>query len=526
MENKFKLRLDSGVDLNSINSATVLCVSSEYLIDLIKDVFKKYNKNGTLNTYLEEFSKLVDKSYDVAFSGFLPWIANKSNAFVSMMDLVKRCDEKLNELEVVTAGQVLDTLQVDLNEYIMSLGSIVVDHTNLDLGNLQIKKEYVDSTIEQLTLMNESHLLSTLSASQIEMTPIDFSEHKNLTIEKKINTLDEVTKSAKNLFDGDYDKLLDVIMSLYTKFYKLSNEKLTDGEKTENARKLIKDLQPHKKLLDKLEDKLTKGNELKRQLLLHKNKLIEVMTEEGRKFDNQLNEDINNADIYKNKKSTLFFSSYEYINSIDLATNEINKLEEDIANRYKTIDLLMSSLKSSIPTEGEMNKLSAIPFKFQELANKQENYKSTTTDDGVKIVINSLVKGFKALVVAGNDLKELYMRNSLVSATFKTVDAMLDFAESENKGERVKNMLFVNNALEKYLKLSLKMAEEFSGCRKIANDTIRNIAMMMCKPYTRKNLDEMYIQMNMCYLKMDKYIKDLEDGNREEINLIKEILSL
>ena len=74
---------------------------------------------------------------------------------------------------------------------------------------------------------------------------------------------------------------------------------------------------------------------------------------------------------------------------------------------------------------------------------------------------------------------------------------MLDFAESENKGERVKNMLFVNNALEKYLKLSLKMAEDFSGCRKIANDTIRNIAMMMCKPYTRKNLDEMYIQMNI-----------------------------
>lgn len=526
MESRFKLRLDSGIEQNDINAATILCLSSEYLIDLIKDVFKKYNKDGKLNDYLDEFTRLVDNSYEVSFTNFSSWIASKSNIFVSMLDVVKRCDEYLSETGTTSGGQVATQVQTDLNEFAMSLGTIVVDHDSLELGGAVVKQEYIDSTIEQLNLMNESYMLCKLTNAQIEMTPLDVTEYKNVIVEKKIKALNSVTESAKKTFDDDYDKLIDLVMSMYGKFYKISNASLTDGEKVESARKLVKELNPHKKLLDKLENKLTKGNELKRQLTLHKSKLLANQEEEIKRLDEQAKEDSVNVDIYESNKSTLKFATDEYVSSIDVAVSNINNLEESIANRYKMLDLLNSSLKSSIPTEGELKKLSAIPFKFQELANKQENAKSTITDKVIKDIISTTIKGLKSLVVAGTDLKELYMRNSMVSATFKTVDVILDFAESDNKGERLKNMLVVNTNLEKYSKLSIKMAEDFFNARKIANDTIRNIAMTMCKPYTKKSLKEIAEQIEICFEKMNEYIKSLDADNREEITLIKEILSL
>jgi len=526
MESKFKLRLDQSVDLNSINAGTILCLSTEYLIDLIKDVFKKYNKDDKLKNYLEEYTSLVDASYNVSFSNFSAWISHKSNVFVKLLDVVKRCDGELAGRGVCAIGQVVGGVQVDLNEFAMSLGTIVVDYNTLSLNGAVVKKEYIDSTIEQLTLMNESYVLCRLSKMQIEMSPLDLENENNLVTDKKLKSLDTITTSAKNEFDSDGEKLLDDIQSMYLEFYKLSNSKLTDSEKVESARKIVKGLNSHKKLLDKIENKLTKGNELKRQLKIHKNKLLETLESDTQELSESMKNDSANGDIYEQKLATRRFVTDKYVAAIDIAINNINSLEEGVADRYKKLDLLNSSLKAAIPTEGELKKLSAVSYKFQELANKQENAKTTLEDKGLKSIISTTIQGLKALVVAGNDLKEMYLRNSMVSATFKVVDVMLDFAENDNKAIRLKNMIVVNTNLEKYSKLAIKMAEDFFAARKLATDSTRNVAMLMCKPYTKKSLNDIAEQINLCYAKLDELLKTLETCNKEEIDLIKEILSL
>jgi len=526
MESKFKLRLNKSIDNNSLNSATVLCLSTEYLIDLVRDMFKKYNKDGKVNEYLEEFTGLVNGAYEVSFSNFNAWNLYKSNVFVKMLDLVKRCGEFLTNTADIPAGQVIDSVQGDLNGFVMSLGSLIVDHDCLDLNGAVVKKEYIDSTIEQLTLMSESVMLSGLMNAQLEMTPAEFSMHKNDIVEKKLKSLISVTESARKALDDDLDKLIDLIMSMHKRFYKLSYSKITDAEKVESARKIVKELNPHKKLLDKLENKLTKGNELKRQLKLNKAKLVSNMNDELLRLDEQIKEDEGNADIYENNKISLQFATDTYVVHIDKAINQINKVEEDIAERYKMLDLLHSSLKSSIPTEGEMNKLSAVAHKFQELANKQENAKSTIEDKTIKKLLDATIQGMYALIECGKDLKEIYMRNTLLSSTFKTCDVILDFAESDNKGEKLTKMLVVNKNLDKYTKLSIKMAEDFFACRKIANDTSRNIAMTMCKNYTKTSLKEISKSIELCYAEMDTLLKNLDTANREEIALITELLSL
>ena len=278
--------------------------------------------------------------------------------------------------------------------------------------------------------------------------------------------------------------------------------------------------------LDKLENKLTKGNELKRQLTLNKKKLTSELEEKISSFDEQIKEDGNNADIYEGKKSTLRFVTEEYVSAIDAAIAKINQLEEEIAERYKKLDLLNSSLKSSIPTDGELKKYSAVPFKFQELSNKLDNARSTINDTEIKTLMSTMGQGLKSLVSAGEDLKELYMRNALVSATFKTMDVILDFAESENKGEHLKKMLTLNSELQKYSKLSLDMAEDFLKCRTIANDATRNIALTMCKNYTKTSLKDISKQIETCYEGMDEILNRLENNNKVEIEIIKSILSL
>lgn len=526
MESKFKLRLNKSIDENSLNSATVLCLSTEYLIDITRDMFKRYNKDGKVNDYLEEFTSLVNQAYEVSFSNFNAWNLYKSNIFVKMLDMVKRCGEYLTANAEIPAGQVIDGVQGDLNEFVMSLGSIIVDHECLDLNGAVVKKEYIDSTIEQLTLMSESVVLCNLVNAHIELTPATLSSHKNEIVEKKLKSLVNVTESARKAIDEDLDKLIDLIMSMNKRFYKLSNSKMTDAEKVENARKLVKELNPHKKLLDKLENKLTKGNELKRQLTLNKAKLVSNMNDEIARIDDQIKEDPENADIYENNKNSLQFVTDTYVVQIDKSIKNINAVEEDIAERYKMLDLLQSSLKSSIPTEGEMNKLSAVAHKFQELANKQENAKSTIEDKEIKKLLGATIQGMYALIECGKDLKEIYMRNSLLSATFKTCDVILDFAESTNKGEKLTKMLVVNKTLDKYTKLSIKMAEDFFACRKIANDTSRNIAMTMCKNYTKTSLKEISKSIEICYKEMDSLLKNLDAANREEVALIIDLLSL
>lgn len=526
MENKFEVRIDRSVDLNNINSATVLCLSTDYVIDLIKDMFKKYNKTNDLDELLDEFSALVDNAYDVGFDTFESFIQYKSNVFMQMLDIVRRSDEHLAHEGEIAISQVSVSLQTDLNEFVMSLGGIIVDWDKLDLGNAVVKKEYIDSTLEQLSLLNESYLLCRLANVQIEMSPVDTSAYQNLYVENKLKQINKITANCKSTFDGDYDKILDLTMGMYDRLYKLSYSDLTDGEKVDGARRLVKELNPHKKLLDKLENKLTKGNELKRQLTIHKKKLLANLEKDVSELEEGEVKDANNSDVYENSKNTIRFVTNNYVTSINNAVDDINSLEESISARYKTLDLLETALKSAIPTEGELKKLSAPIFKFQELAIKLENALTNAKDKGVKQLLKSAIAGMTSLVESAKDLKELYLRNALVSATFKSVDVIMDFANSGNKGEQVKKLLIVNQNLDNYSKLAIEMSEKFFNVRKIANDSIRNMAITMCKDYSVNTLEVLIAGIDETFKQMREYLLEIDEINKKEIDLIKGILSL
>ena len=447
MENKFKLELDSSIDLNSINTSVVLCLSTEFLIDLVGDVFKKYSSNEKLKDLLTEFTVAVDKSTDINFSDFDKWNTYKSGVFMSILDIVKRCDEILTDSKVISQGDVVESVQMELNGFAMSLGGVIVDWTSLDLGSVTVKPAYIDTLLEQFALVNECFVLCKLARAKLDFTPIDITPLRNKFIDEKLNSLDKVTSSAEKLFDGDYDNIISNIMSMNSKFYSISNDSITDSEKAEKARKLVRGLNSHKKLLDRLENKLTRGNELKRQLTLHKNKLASSLEEQNKIFDEDLVNKPEERDLIETNRSNLAMITDQYTKAIESAVNRINLLEEKIANRYKMLDLLETSLKSSIPTEGEMKKFSQIIYKFQELAIKLQQANANITDLEIKNLIEVSIPGLDSLAQAGKDLKELYMRNTLVSATFKTVDVIFDFADSSNKAERVKNMLVVTGSI-------------------------------------------------------------------------------
>lgn len=526
MENKFKLELDGSIDLNSINTSVVLCLSTEFLIDLVGDVFKKHLSHNVLEDLMTEFTEAVDKSTDIAFSSFEEWNAYKSQIFMSILDIVKRVDEVLTNNNFITRGDVVESVQMELNGFAMSLGGIIVDWTSLDLGSVTVKPAYIDTLLEQLALVNECFVLCKLAHAKLDFTPIDISPLRNKFIDEKLNSLEKVTSSAEKSFNGDYDNIISDIMSMNSKFYSISNDSITDSEKAEKARKLVRGLNSHKKLLDRLENKLTKGNELKRQLTLHKNKLASSLEDQNKIFDEDLINKPEERDLIETNRSNLILVTDQYTKAIDSAVNRINTLEENISTRYKKLDLLETSLKSSIPTEGEMKKFSQIIYKFQELAIKLQQAKTNIADLEIKNLIEVTIPGLDSLAQCGKDLKELYMRNTLLSAIFKTVDVIFDFADSSNKAERVKNMLVVNDCLEKYNKLALKMSDDFFNARKVANDTIRNIAMTMCKNYTKKAMKDIIQSIEVAYKGMNDYIIGLDNDNKSQIELINLILTI
>ena len=70
------------------------------------------------------------------------------------------------------------------------------------------------------------------------------------------------------------------------------------------------------------------------------------------------------------------------------------------------------------------------------------------------------------------------------------------------------------------------MSEDFFNARKVANDTIRNIAMTMCKNYTKKSMKDIIESIEFAYKGMNDYIITLDEDNKAEIELINLILAI
>ena len=528
MEKRIRTNLGANYDHNLLSSSIVNCIASEYLIDLTRETIRKYHKEIDLSDISDEFAECIDESYNVSFSNMSDWLKNKSNKFTKMLELIVRLDEFLVSHEKIEKNQVVADIQQKLNFFVVKLTNVRIEDEFIDFTEIDIEEEYIKKTFEQLNLVNEAQVLCQLASSELEFSPLDVERFRNTFIEEKLNKINSIRTSCENTLNKDLDKLNNQIIQMYDKVYDTSYATLTDGEKVDKLRKYIKFVNSHKQLLDKLEDKLTQANELKRQLIVHKKRLDESLKVENETLKKKIKEDPTQEDLFTSQIDGVNFVTHNYFLQIDTAIENVNKLEEKINKQYKVIEQLELAFKNSLPSDKEMNKYSSIGFKFQELQVRLELSKSQIGKEqqGLKKVIDTINVGLSALIAHSLDFKDLFLRNNMVGATFKAVDAIYDFVSSTNKLTAMSQLKFLTDKLDKYNDLVQNFTNDILLYRKVSNDAIRDIAIIMSKPMQSDNLKQIIEIIDLTNSQFEQLYKTLDDNNKQQIEVVHAIMEI
>lgn len=525
MDTKYKLNLSKSYSINSLASAVVTSLTAEYLIDIIRDELKKYSAKQDLTNFMDRFAELIDESYDVSFSNMEYWLDKKSSTNSDMLKLVVDLDKTLTDKKVISERDIVNEIQDKFNHFVVSLADLIINEDFIDCSRVDLKKEYINSTLEQLRLLDEGVVLSSLMEMQLEFTPLDTKQDKNKFIEKKLSTINRIARNVETTFDTNYGKLLEQITGMYDKFYGICYSDLTDGEKAEKARKVIKEINPYRLVLDDLENKLSKANELKRQLAIHKKHLLENLETKNSEYQNS-NADDEAKELIKASLDSASAVSDSYLSQIEYSVDRINDIEKRITEHYKVLDMLENALKTAVPSEEELKRYSAVIFKVQELLVKLEQNKTQMTKDEKKLkYTNKTAKtGLQAILTYAKEIKDIFMRNSMVVAIFRAVDALEDFATDQNKAIRLKNMQNLTTKISKFNDLQKDFNNDLVTYRRISNDLIRDISITLGKGVNEDSMLSVVDLINTNLTQLQKLSESLQDNNSKQIEVLSSIL--
>lgn len=528
METKIKLNIGTLTDLNQITNVVVTSIACEYLIDQLRSELRKFSRDVDLKEQITELASIIDRSYDSSFASFEAWHSAKTLAQADMLEFIGKLDNFLSEKGLIAGRDLIDRIQNDFVQFVIKLSTIKITQEEIDLAGVDVNREYVASAVEQLRLLDEGMLLVSLASMELEFTPVDTKQDRNKFVEDKLRRLDKLTTSCTQIFDNDYDKLLNQILAIHDKFYNVCYSSDTDGEKSEKARKILKSLNPHRLLLDKLENKLAEANELKRQLTIHGKKMTASLDEEKKSITTKLSENPEEEDILNNKLEAKEFVTKEYLARIETEIDALTKLQEKMTAHYKVLDQLEISLKGAIPTEQDMNKYSSIVHKFQELAVRLELDKSQPVklDKEVIALINTAIISIQNMVEHAKNFKDLYLRNAMLTAIFRAVNDLNDFATSENKAEQLNQINYVANKLDKYNEQEKLFTDNIVSYRKLANDIIRNISIIISQTINASHTFEIIDMVDGVIKQFESMYQNLSDNQKKQIEIMKDIMTL
>ena len=218
--------------------------------------------------------------------------------------------------------------------------------------------------------------------------------------------------------------------------------------------------------------------------------------------------------------------SDSYLSQIEYSVDRINDIEKRITEHYKVLDMLENALKTAVPSEEELKRYSAVIFKVQELLVKLEQNKTQMTKDEKKLkYTNKTAKtGLQAILTYAKEIKDIFMRNSMVVAIFRAVDALEDFATDQNKAIRLKNMQNLTTKISKFNDLQKDFNNDLVTYRRISNDLIRDISITLGKGVNEDSMLSVVDLINTNLTQLQKLSESLQDNNSKQIEVLSSIL--
>lgn len=529
MESKFKLHLCANYVNDDLKSAINSCILCDYVIEELRLVIKRMGKYDLDLFYIHEaFKEVIEKSKDVTFATIAEWEENKSNATMQCVGIIARLDEMASEVGKITAGELIEEFRLKTQEYYISLLGTDIDINHVDLSSMQVKEEFIDNMVHELTLVDEGQFLSDLGTMQVSMVPLDVNKYRNKFVEQKLRRLQTISASVSKSLESEFDSLLRDIENSHTKLYKIAYKALNDGERSDEAREVCKVFPPHRRILDRLEDRLTEANEIKRQLTIRAKRLREEMDTKLADFANMLENSPHDAESINRDADGYKFVTEEYLTKIDVSVAFVNELEQKITERYKMVDNAEIALKGAMPSESELKRYSNLAFKFEDLYVRLELARSQIDkkDTDFRVAIKTAILGLGVLVNQALIGKDVFMRNSLLSAVFNSATAIYDLVEDKNKSAELTKIDFVTVRLEKYSRLNQGFLKDLQTFRRVCNNIIRDVAIMISKPFSLKTMLEVIDSINLSIEQIDQMIATLKNNHEEQSRMVSDILNV
>lgn len=524
MENKIELNLGGGYSLEELKDAVVTGFGYEYLVYKIIQVIRQYS-HVDFKGLDGEIGVLIDDSRDVTFAKLTQWTKHKRECYQKLLATISTLDEMIANSGAIILGEVAETLKGSIIEFLLNLTRVKIQFNFIDFGDVKVNEDIYERVLEEISIIDQTEMLIGLSLGTIQIEPTDVANFRNTVVEKKIVKLGKIVNSVKSSLNRDFNKLHGNLVKMYSDFYKLSESELMDGDKESKSRHIVKMLSSHKDLLDKLQDKMSEGNELKRQLVLNRNKLQANYAEQIQNYDRRLN-DGEDSDIVEREKMNLDYVISTYVNQINGLIKETNQIDENISKKYDIVDKLIVTLKTAIPSESEMKRFSNIAYKFQELSVKlaMTKVQMEKKNKDISSALNTATAGLDLLVKLVMDGKEIFVKNSLMSAMFNSVNNIYDLVDREDKLKEIEDIKMVTTSLAKYSVISDDFQKGLVDFRKIARDGLSAIAIMMGKEYDGKGLVEIVDKINETFSGIQSCFDKLKDSNGQQAELLKDIL--
>lgn len=529
MESKINIHLCANYVKEDFKSAVINAILCEYIIDEVRLLIKRLSKYDLdLFHVHESFKEAIEKSKNVTFATISDWEDNKVSSYEDCLRIVAILDRLSADAGKSKAGEIIEEFRGKTQEYVVLLFASEIDLQHLDFGNLNIKQEFIDNVLHELKLVDEGQFLSDLGTMQMAMAPLDINKYRNKFIEQKLKRANNIALSVDSSLEREFMRLHNEIMGSYDSFYKIAHATLSDSEKVDASRKIIKLIPPHRKILDKLENKLTEANELKRQLTLHERRLKSDMVAKLQEFNARIQENPYEKEELDRESDALKFVTEEYLTKIAVTIDAINQIEEEIGERYKIIDRVEVALKSAIPTESEMKRYSSLGFKFEDLYVRLELAKSQikNKDKDFASAINTAITGLGVLVNMSLEGKDLLMRNSLLSSVFNSVNGIYDLVDNKNKSIELTQIKFVTTRLMQYSMLNGTFTKDLQMFRHISNNVIRDIAIQMGKPFNLVTMLDIVDTIDLSITQLQELLDSLNKNHVEQTQLLGDIFNV
>ncbi len=529
METKFNLDLCANYSQEKLKSAVCNCILTDYVIEKLRQTIKKFNKEDIDLFYVyEDFKNTIEKGNMVTFGGIDGWEENKVAVYQDCFNLVVTLDDIVSKAGLAESGTIIEEFRTDCQDYLVLLNLCDITCESIDLSMVDVRQDYIDNLRTQLAFVDEGQFLSDIAGMRIEVSVLDTLKPRHKYIEQRLAKAQKVINAVATSLDNEFEKLHNDIMDCYDKFHKIAYSSLSDGEKSNAARDVCKMTTPHKRILDKLENKLTTANELKRQLFISAKKIKQDMPEKLAELDAKLEERPYETEEVKRAKDAYLFVNNEYLEKIDATIQLVNKVAADISERYNMLDRIDASLRSAIPSESEMKRYSTLTFKYEDLYVRLALAKSQikNKDKDFETALKGAMLGLKVLSHQAKEGKELFMRNSLLSMVFNCVNGIYDLVDTKNKSLELTQVKFVTSRLVKYSLLNSNFVADLRTFRHVCNNTIRDVAIMMGRPFNLQTMIEICETIELATNQIEELIRTINDNHVEQTHLLGDILNV